>query len=108
MAITLSRLWMYSQRANSITMALFGDGMAGKSKLSKLFTAGNRAARIRRSTPSAAHWGAIFPYSLRKLGLCKDCGATAKPAQNGVRRVPSDTVFTAGCGRPHGGDEKKG
>ena len=33
MAITLSRLWMYPHRANSITKALFSDGMAGKSKV---------------------------------------------------------------------------
>ena len=80
-------------------MTLFGyirtvrhlrEGVAGKSKVSKVFTAGNRAARIRRSTmrwwrsmssssarrsrywewstPSEAHWAAIFPYSLRKVG----------------------------------------
>ena len=89
-AITFSRRWMYSHRASSITRDLFTDGMAGKSKVSKLLTAGNRAARIRRSTmrwwrsmssssarrsrywgwftPSAAHRAAIFPYSRRKLG----------------------------------------
>ena len=49
-AMTFSRRWMYSQRASSITKALFSDGMAGKSKVSRLFTAGKRAARIRRST----------------------------------------------------------
>ena len=49
-AMTFSRRWMYSQRANSITRALFSDGMAGKSKVSRLLTAGKRAARIRRST----------------------------------------------------------
>ena len=35
MAMTLSRLWMYSHRASSITRDLFSDGMAGKSKLSE-------------------------------------------------------------------------
>ena len=50
MAITLSRLWMYSHWANSITKALFSDGMAGKSKVSRLLTAGQPAVRIRRST----------------------------------------------------------
>ena len=48
-AMTFSRCWMYSQRASSITSALFSDGMAGKSRVSRLFTAGKRAARIRRS-----------------------------------------------------------
>ena len=88
--MTFSRRWMYSHRASSITRDLFSDGMAGKSMVSRLFTAGNRAARIRRSTirwwrsmssipaslsrywgwstPSAAHWAAIFAYSRRKLG----------------------------------------
>ena len=33
-----------------MTKALFTGGMAGKSKVSKLLTAGKRAARIRRST----------------------------------------------------------
>ena len=50
MAMTVSRLWMYSHRASSMTRALFIDGMAGKSKVSRLLTVGNRAARIRRST----------------------------------------------------------
>ena len=89
-AMTFSRRWMYSQRASSISRDLFTEGMAGKSKVSRLLTAGNRAARTRRctsrwwrsmssssaslnrylgwSTPSAAHWAAIFPYSRRKLG----------------------------------------
>ena len=49
-AMTFSRRWMYSQRASSSTRDLFSDGMAGKSKVSRLFTAGNRAARMRRST----------------------------------------------------------
>ena len=34
MAITLSRLWMYSHRASSMTRALFSEGMARKSKVS--------------------------------------------------------------------------
>ena len=33
-AMTFSRRWMYSHRANSITKAMFSDGMVGKSKLS--------------------------------------------------------------------------
>ena len=33
----------YSQRANSITSALFTEGMAGKSKVSRLLTAGKQA-----------------------------------------------------------------
>ena len=50
MDMTLSRLWMYSHRASSMTRALFIEGMARKSEVPKLLTAGNRAARIRRST----------------------------------------------------------
>ena len=49
-AITFSRRSMYSPRASSSTSALFSEGMAGKSKLSRLFTAGKCAARMRRST----------------------------------------------------------
>ena len=49
-ATTFSRVRMYSQRASSITKPLFSDGMAGKSMVSRLLTAGKRAARIRRST----------------------------------------------------------
>ena len=41
---------MYSQRASSRTIILLSDGMALKSKLSKLLTAGNLAILIRRST----------------------------------------------------------
>ena len=33
MAMTVSRLWMYSHRASSMTRALFIDGMAGKSPI---------------------------------------------------------------------------
>src|SRR3984893_18396432 len=49
-AITLSRATIYSQRASSRTSGLLSDGMAVKSKVSKLFTAGKRGARMRRST----------------------------------------------------------
>ena len=49
-AMTFSRRWMYSHRAGCITGCLFTEGMAGKSKVSRLFTAGKRAARTRRST----------------------------------------------------------
>ena len=41
-AMTFSRRWMYSQRASSITRALFSDGMTGKSKVSRLLTAAFR------------------------------------------------------------------
>ena len=44
-AMTFSRRWMYSQRASSINKALFTEGMARKSKVSRLFTDGKRAAR---------------------------------------------------------------
>ena len=50
MAITFSRRSMYSQRASCVTSCLFTDGMAGKSKASRLFTAGKRAALILRAT----------------------------------------------------------
>ena len=43
-AMTFSRRWMHPHRASSITRALFTDGMAGKSEVSRLFTAGKRAA----------------------------------------------------------------
>ena len=38
-----SRRVTYSERASSSTRVLLSDGMAAKSKLSRLFTAGNRA-----------------------------------------------------------------
>ena len=41
---------IYWQRASSITKGLLREAMALKSKLSRLFTAPNRAALIRRST----------------------------------------------------------
>ena len=43
--ITFSRRRTYSQRASSSTSILPKLGMAAKSNVSKLFTAGNRAAR---------------------------------------------------------------
>src|SRR5664280_594779 len=49
-AMMFSRRRMYSQRASSSTSILLSAGMAVKSKVSKFFTAGNRAARIRHST----------------------------------------------------------
>src|SRR5436189_5126477 len=45
-----SRRVTYSERASSSTRVLLRDGTAAKSKLSRLFTAGNRASLIRRST----------------------------------------------------------
>src|SRR6516164_3864772 len=49
-AITLSRRARYSQRASSSTNVLLSEGIAVKSKLSRLFTVGNRASLMRRST----------------------------------------------------------
>src|SRR6266705_2188512 len=49
-AITFSRRAMYSQRASSRTNVLLSEGIAVKSKLSRLFTVGNRAPLMRRST----------------------------------------------------------
>ena len=50
MAMTFSRRWMYSHRASCMTRCLFTEGMARKSKVSRLFTAGKLAALILRST----------------------------------------------------------
>ena len=124
MAMTFSLCWTYSHRASSITKALFTEGMAEKSRVSRLFTAGNRAARVRRSTMCwwrslssssasrsryrgwstllAAYWASIFPYSifpysLRKLGLLETAVQRSYRPKHGVRRAPGDTVFTAGC-----------
>ena len=49
-AMIFSRRCTYSQRASSSTRDLFTEGMAVQSKVSRLLTAGNRAARVRRST----------------------------------------------------------
>src|ERR1035437_11096018 len=49
-AMMFSRRVTYSERASSSTRVLLSDGMAAKSKLSRLFTDGNRASLIRRST----------------------------------------------------------
>ena len=49
-AMTFSRRSTYSQRDSCMTRCLFTDGMARKSKVSKLLTAGKRAALILRST----------------------------------------------------------
>src|SRR3982074_2324448 len=48
-AMIFSRRVTYSERASSSTRVLLSDGMAAKSKLSRLFTDGNRASLIRRS-----------------------------------------------------------
>ena len=50
MAMTFSRLSMYSQRASWATSRLFTEGMALKSKESSPFTVGKRAALILRPT----------------------------------------------------------
>ena len=49
-AMMFSRRSTYSERASSMTSALLRLGKAAKSKLSRLFTVGNLAALIRRST----------------------------------------------------------
>jgi hypothetical protein len=43
-AITFSRRVAYSERTSSRTTVLFSEGIAAKSKLSRLLTAGNRAS----------------------------------------------------------------
>jgi hypothetical protein len=48
-----SRLSIHSQRISSKTSALFSDGWAAKSNVSKLLACGKRASRIRRSTVTA-------------------------------------------------------
>ena len=48
--MTVSLFWTYSQRVSTVTSCLFTAGIAGKSKVSRLFTSGKRAARIRLST----------------------------------------------------------
>ena len=49
-AMTFSLCSMYSHRASSMTRALFTEGMARKSEVSRDLTAGKRAARMRRCT----------------------------------------------------------
>ena len=49
-AMTFSLFWTSSQRVSSVTSCLFTAGIAGKSKVSRLFMSGKRAARIRLST----------------------------------------------------------
>ena len=44
MAMTFSLRSTYSHRASCMTRCLFTEGMARKSKVSRLFTAGKRAA----------------------------------------------------------------
>ena len=114
--MTFSRFWTYSQRANSITSALFTDGMAVKSKVSKVLTAGKRADRIRRSTmrwwrsmssssaslsrypgwstPSAAHWAAIFPYSRKKLGSFSSFRWCSSSSVDRLFMPPSPTAMS--------------
>ena len=48
-AMMFSRRATYSERASSSTRVLLSEGRAVKSKLSRLFTAGNLASLIRRS-----------------------------------------------------------
>ena len=50
MAMTFSRRSTYSQRASCMSRALLTEGMARKSKVSRLFVAGKRAARMRHWT----------------------------------------------------------
>ena len=50
MAMTFSRRSTYSHTASRVTSCLFTDGIARKSKVSRLLTVGKRAALIRLST----------------------------------------------------------
>ena len=54
-AMTFSRRWMYSHRASSSTRALFSDGMAGKSKVSRLFTAAFYGGKAGGADPPSHH-----------------------------------------------------
>ena len=89
-AITFSRRATYSPRASSSTSILFSDGIAAKSKLSRLFTAGKRAWRMRRSTSP--------PLALQQLEL-------GQPQQVGGvvhalrRALPGELVVLAQEGR---------
>ena len=60
-AMTFSRRSMYSQRASSRTIILLSDGMALKSKLSKLLTAG-----LGHPDPPLDH--AAFPINQLQFG----------------------------------------
>src|SRR3954466_5155724 len=71
-AITFSRARMYSHRARSRTSILFRLGMAAKSKLSRLFTAGNRALRCRPGLVRRARWAAPCVSEQAVLGSAGD------------------------------------
>ena len=78
-AMTFSRRWMYSQRASSITSALFSDGMAGKSKVSRLFTAGKRGG----ADPPLHHaLVAVYEFQFRQpeqvLGVIHSLGGALR------------------------------
>ena len=64
MAMTFSLRSMYSQRASCMTSGLFSDGMARKSKVSRLLVAGKRAARMRRCT--MRWWRSMSSSSARR------------------------------------------
>ena len=60
MAMTFSRLSMYSQRASCVTSCLFTDGMAGKSKASRLLIGGEA-----RCLDPASHQAVMSVYELQ-------------------------------------------
>src|SRR5262249_5215141 len=78
---------MYSQRASSRTNALLSDGIAVKSKLSRLFTVGKRASLMRRSIIRRARQ----QDSSHRLGADVSQGDLLPGDEVGDRR------------RPHGG-----
>ena len=67
-AMTFSRRSIHSQRANSSTCILFRAGIALKSKLSRLLTAGNFAALILRSIILRSR--SIISSSIRRARNC--------------------------------------
>ena len=68
-------------RASSMTRALFTDGMARKSKVSRLLTAGKRAARIRRYHALVAVNEFQFSEAQQVVGMGHSLGRrTGRPA----------------------------
>ncbi len=74
-AMTFSRRATYSERASSSTRVLLSEGMAVKSKLSRLLTAGNLASLIRRSTLRRSRFDHLqFRQSQQVTGMVDSFG----------------------------------